>query len=114
MEANSDIVGVCLFLILSPHLFHNKTFSYTSLIHPIFALISIYDTSYFTDTLKKFKQEHKNKNYFLFLIIFITFASLKHKGSFHFLETPKQSNISTFICIAKKSYHQKRYPNCWV
>ncbi len=112
MEANSDIVGVCLFLILSP-LFHNKT-SYTLRIYPIFALISIYDTSYFTDTLKKFKQKYKNTKYFLFLIIFITFASLNTKGVFIFLETPNQSNISTFICIAKKSYHQKRYPNCWV
>ena len=85
MEANSDIVGVCLFLILyPPHLFHNKTFPYTSLIYPTFALISIYDTSYFTDTLKKFKQEHKSKNYFLFLIIFITFASLNTKGVFIF------------------------------
>lgn len=84
MEANSDIVGVCLFLILSPHLFHNKTFPYTSLIYPIIPLIPIYDTSSFTDTLKKFKEEYKGTKYFLFLIIFITFATLNTKGVFIF------------------------------
>ena len=84
MEANSDIVGVCLFLILSPICFITKFLLTHISLYPIFALISIYDTSYFTNTLKKFKQEHKNKNYFLFLIIFITFASLNTKGVFIF------------------------------
>ena len=86
MEANSDIVGVCLFLILYPPIYFITKFLLThiSLIYPIFALISIYETSYFTDTLKKFKQEHKNKNYFLFLIIFTTFATLNTKGVFIF------------------------------